>query len=107
MIGDTKSAIPSCALDEQGVRDQQARQRRLAPSVTNVVRSSGALLIDFAPGFDRRALDEMVEVERQCCPFFRFAFDERARRLTLTVSKSRHVEAVEAVAAALGAPQTG
>jgi hypothetical protein len=106
MIGNAKSAIPSCALDEQGVRDQQARQQRLAPSVTNVTRRRGTLLMDFAPGFDRRALDDMVEVERQCCPFFRFAFDERARRLTLTVAEPQHAEAVEAVAAALAAPQT-
>jgi hypothetical protein len=106
MIGNAKSAIPSCALDEQGVRDQQARQRRLAPSVTSVTRRRDALLIDFAPGFDRRALDEMVEVEQQCCPFFRFAFDEHALRLTVTVAELQHAEAVEAVAAALGARQT-
>jgi hypothetical protein len=103
MIATAKSAIPSCALDEQGVRDQQSRQRRLAPSVTNVTRRGATLLIEFAAGFDRRALDEMIEVERECCPFFRFAFDEHARRLTVTVAEPEHAPAVEAVAAALGA----
>jgi hypothetical protein len=106
MTRNAKSAIPSCALDEQGIRDQQARYRRLAASVTNVVRSRDALLIDFAPCFDRQALDGIVEVERRCCPFFRFAFHEQARRLTLTVADPEHAEAVGAVAAALGAPQT-
>ncbi len=103
MIRAAKSTIPSCALDEQGVRDQQARHRRLAPSVTDVTRRGDALLVDFASGFDRRALDEMVEVERQCCPFFRFAFDEQARRLTVTVAEPAQAPAVEALGAALGA----
>ena len=103
MIATAKSAIPSCALDEQGLRDQQARHRRLAPGVISVTRRGNALLIDFASGFDRRALDEMVEVERQCCPFFRFAFDEKARRLTVTVAEPGQAPAMEALGAALGA----
>jgi hypothetical protein len=93
----------SCALDEQGLREQHARQRRLAPSVISVVRDGGAMHVEFAPGFDRPLLDEMVEVEKQCCPFFRFAFDERARRLTIGVAEPEYAPAVEAIAAALGA----
>ena len=96
--------IPSCALDARGMREQRARQERLAPSVTGVTQRPTALLIDFASGFDRRALDEMIEVERQCCPFFRLEFDDQARRLSVAVDDPEHAAALEVLAAALAAP---
>lgn len=96
----------SCALDEQGLRDQLSRQRRLAPSITGIIRDGSSLQIDFAPDLDRRLLDEMVAVEERCCPFFRFSFDERANRLTIGVADAQHAEALGAIAAAL-APAAG
>src|SRR6266540_7425559 len=72
----TEGEVPSCALDEQGIKEQQARHARLAPSVIGLDHQDEAVLFTFAEDFDRTSLNEMVAVEEQCCPFFRFAFDE-------------------------------
>ncbi|HEY5318852.1 MAG TPA: hypothetical protein VIJ20_12760 [Solirubrobacteraceae bacterium] len=94
--------IPSCALDHTGRREQAARYARLGPSITNARRESEALLIEFNPGFDRRTLDEALAVERECCPFFRFAFEEEPPSLRVTVAQAEMLPALEAIAYALG-----
>jgi|SRR5437016_9912902 len=95
--------IPTCALDEAGMREQRARYARLAPSVTRVQREPEAVLIEFDQDFDRETLDAALAVERECCPFFRFAFDERRRRLRATVAEPDMLPALDAMAHALGA----
>jgi hypothetical protein len=95
--------IPTCALDEDGIREQRARYGRLASSVTRVQREPAAVWIDFDAGFDRQALERALEVERECCPFFRFVFDEQLRRLRATVAEAEQFPALDAVAHALGA----
>jgi hypothetical protein len=97
--------IPSCALDEGGVRDQHARYVRLAPSVARLRREPEALLIEFREGFDREALDAALAVERACCPFFQFEFDEPKRRLRTTVREAEQLPALDAMAQALGAAE--
>ena len=73
--------IPTCALDGAGMSEQRARYARLARSVTRLQREPEAVLIEFDQDFDRGTLDEALAVERACCPFFRFAFDQQRRRL--------------------------
>ena len=98
-----KDELPSCALDEAGVQAQQARHARLAPSVTNLERQAETVLFGFADDYDRQALEEMVAVEKQCCPFFDFAFNEGKRELTVGVKEEEMLPALEAIAAHLGA----
>jgi hypothetical protein len=98
-----RNELPSCALDEEGVAAQQARQARLAPSVTKLERLGDVVIFAFADGFDRQSLEEMVAVEEQCCPFFSFAFDEAARQLTVGVKRPEMQPALEAIASQLGA----
>jgi hypothetical protein len=98
-----RDELPSCALDEQGVKEQQARHERLAPSVTNLERPGETVIFTFAEDYDRQALEEMVAVEKQCCPFFDFAFDEGKRELTVGVKDEEMLPALEAIAAHLGA----
>lgn len=95
--------LPSCALDEQGIKDQEERHARLAPSVVGLERDAETVVFCFADDFDRRALEEMVAVEQQCCPFFRFAFDEDERRLTVGVKEPEMQPALDAIAEHLGA----
>jgi hypothetical protein len=95
--------LPSCALDEQGVKEQQARHERLAPSVTNLERPDETVVFTFSEDYDRQALEEMVAVEEQCCPFFRFAFDEGRRELAVGVKAEEMLPALEAIASHLGA----
>jgi hypothetical protein len=97
------AAIPSCALDEEGVREQRARYAHLAPSVTGLERESEAVVVEFREDFDRDTLEQALDVERACCPFFQFAFDESRRRLRVTVRESDQLPALDAMAYALGA----
>ena len=97
----TRAAVPSCALNDEELERQRDRQRRLAPSVAAVGRDGDALRIRFARGFASDALDEMLAVERECCPFFRFDFDERSRELRVGVDDPEHEPALEALTAAL------
>ena len=96
--------VPSCALDAQGLAGQRERHRRLAPAVVKLERVGDLLLIDFAPGFDRHALDELIAVERECCPFFDFRFDPRSRHLEVAVHDPEAAAAIDAIAAALSQP---
>ena len=59
----------SCSLDRQARAEQIARYAALAPSVASAVRESLWLEVRFEPGYDRKLLDELVAVERECCPF--------------------------------------
>jgi hypothetical protein len=95
--------IPSCALDELGRREQRARYALLATSVTRVERRPDAVVIHFDRDLDRQTLQRAVSVERECCPFFTFAFDEQSRSLRATVTDVDHAPALEAVAHALEA----
>jgi hypothetical protein len=92
----------SCTLDEEGVKAQQGRHQRLAPSVINLERPPDSVRFTFAEDFDRHALEEMVRVEEECCPFFRFSFEEGERQLTVTVQEREMLPALEAIAAYVG-----
>ena len=99
------AGIPSCALDEAGVREQRARYGRLALSVNRVEREAQAVLIEFREGFDQETLGQALAIERECCPFFRFELDEPKRRLRATVHEAEHIPALDALAHALGGAQ--
>jgi hypothetical protein len=96
-------AIPSCAATDADRKRQRERAAKLSASVKDLTRHDEVVVFEFEIGFDREALDEMVAVERQCCPFFTFDFDEAARRLTVGVEDADHLPALEAMAAQLGA----
>jgi hypothetical protein len=93
--------VPSCALDEAGLREQQGRFARLSPGVARVTRKPEAVLIAFREGFDRDALDTALAVERQCCPFFQFELDEEDRLLRVTVQNPNQLPALDAIAHAM------
>jgi hypothetical protein len=57
--------------------------------------------VDFAAAPDRGLLDTTIKVERGCCSFFALAYDEAARRLTVTVADPERRSALDAIQAAL------
>jgi hypothetical protein len=67
--------------------------------VEELAREGEAVLVGFKPGFDREALDELIAVERECCPFFEFGLDEERRRLRVTVRDPEFAPALDAIAA--------
>ena len=99
--------IPSCALDEDGLARQRQRHHRLSPSVVDMRREGDVLTVDFAVDFDRQALDELIAVERECCPFFAFSFDDRSRHLEVGVNDPGAAAAVDAIADQLSAEAKG
>src|SRR3954452_16458471 len=100
---DMHAQIPSCALTEDGVREQRARYGRLARNTSRVRREPDAVIVEFDSAFDRDVLDQVLAVERQCCPFIRFAFDDAPRRLRVTVADREQLPALDAIAHAMGA----
>jgi hypothetical protein len=71
--------------------------------VTSLEREPEAVLVEFREDFDRDTLEQTLDVERECCPFFQFAFDESRRRLRVTVRESDQLPALDAMAYALRA----
>jgi|GEM_PF-2082081 len=95
--------VPSCALDS-GARAAQARRyRRLACSVRGASRQGHALVVELSEDFDRENLEQLIAVERQCCPFLAIGFDQRARRLEMRASSPEGSAALEVVAEGLAA----
>jgi hypothetical protein len=93
--------IPSCGLDEAGIQEQRARYARLAPSVASLERQPEAVLVVFAEDIDRDTLEQALDVERACCPFFRFQFDASIRQLRVTVREAEQLPALDVIAHAL------
>ena len=96
-----QAAVPSCALTPEGVSEQQRRHRQLASSVAKTERTADRIVIEFRAGYDARVLDDMLAVERDCCPFFVFALDRDRRRLEIGVREPEQIPALDAIAHAL------
>ena len=92
---------PSCALDETGSRAQLDRYRKAGQRASLITRSRRRLLVDLDESLDERLIDEIITVERQCCPFFDLAWEPDRRRLIISVSERQHEPALDAIAVAL------
>jgi hypothetical protein len=95
--------IAECALDLAGLRTQRDRYRALGEHVEGVERAAGRLVVDFSTGVDHAEVQEALEVERSCCPFFTLDYDAGRRRLAVTVEEPDQDAALDAIAFALGA----
>jgi hypothetical protein len=95
------AGIPTCPLDKGGTKAQRRRYARLSADVESVERKPEAIIVQFREDFDRGLLRETLAVERACCPFFAFDFDDHARRLRTTVSELDRLPALDAIAHAL------
>jgi hypothetical protein len=94
--------LPMCSLDEQGMREQRARYARIAGSVTSFERRSDVIRLGLSEDFDRPTLEELVEVETQCCPFFRFVLNDTETELTISVDDPQMLPTLEAIGSELG-----
>jgi hypothetical protein len=94
---------PSCGLDEAGLRSQLARYRAAGAGARVLSRETRRLVLEVDSGVDAATLEQLVAVERECCPFFEIDWEPARRRLSVGVSESEHEPALEAVAFALGA----
>jgi hypothetical protein len=92
--------IASCALDRTGLHAQYARYQRLSAAVTHRERVPEMLTVQFDERLDRDLLEETLAVERECCPFFVFDFNDRELRLAIGVRQAQQSPALDALATA-------
>jgi len=98
---DPSPQVPSCALDGNGLRVQRERYRRVGQRARLVDRTGRKLVVELDPHVDPRVVDDLIVVERACCPFFELGWDRERRRLTVSVSQKEHEPALDAIAFAL------
>ncbi len=60
------------------------------------------MVVELAPPVESRLVDELLAVERECCPFFTLDWRPDRRRLAVSVSEAEHESALDAIAFALG-----
>lgn len=94
------TSIAVCSLDA-GAAAQRAADFRavLAPNLRGLERSGASAVLDLALGVrGEAALSELLRLERECCPFWRFRLTRvSARRLRLEVrAEPPHEAALEA-----------
>jgi hypothetical protein len=92
----------ACSLDDAERLSQRERYRLVGAGAELVERSARRLVIALAGDVDRGVVEELVDVERACCPFFTLEFEESARRLAVSVSRESEQPALDAIEFALG-----
>ena len=105
VLEDVEPELPvapaACSLDSDGLPAQRARYAELAGHVTGVERSGPRLVAELDDAVDEVALGELIAVERGCCPFFRLDYDERRRRLAVSVADEDQEPALDSIEEAL------
>jgi hypothetical protein len=92
----------ACSLRGAEIDEQRRRHEALGRSAAAVEREASAVHVRFDGTLDRGLLDEMIRVERRCCPFFRIDYDEGERRLSVAVDDPHMAPALEILAERLG-----
>jgi hypothetical protein len=59
-------------------------------------------MVDLNEHVDPKLVEELLAVERECCPFLELGWEPRAQRLTVCVAHTEHEPALDAIAFALG-----
>jgi len=111
-MADEAMAVPrSCSLDAAGVQAQGARYRRAGEGAVLLRSDDRRLEVVVGEGADRAEVDQLVAVERECCPFFEIDWAPDTRRLSFGVSRDEDSPALGAIEHALGlhghAPEPG
>ena len=94
-------APASCALDESALAEQLGRYRAVGRDSALVARDARRIVVDVGPEVSGALVDELVAVERGCCPFFDVDWRAPRRRLTVAIRDADHEQALSAIAAAL------
>ena len=93
----------ACSLDETAMAAQRARYAVVARHVQSVASGERSLRARIDETLDGAVLRELIEVERECCPFFEIGYDAAERLLSVSVSSEEHAPSLQAIAYALRA----
>jgi len=91
-----------CSLEEADLRAQLARYRGVGTGADILERSTQRLVIRMGDAVSDGAVEELLAVERSCCPFFGMGWDPRERCISVSVSRPEDERALDAIAYALG-----
>jgi hypothetical protein len=67
-----------------------------------VVHDARKIAIRVGADADPALVEELIAVERSCCPFYDLAYEPDERLLTIAVTTGEHEPALGAIAFALG-----
>jgi hypothetical protein len=94
-------APADCSLDEPDLRAQLARYRGVGKGAAILEQSRQRLVIRVGAATSDVVVDELVAVERRCCPIFDLGWEPHERRLSISVPGPEHESALDAIATAL------
>jgi hypothetical protein len=100
-----RMAALSCSLSDPELREQLARYRVVGDSAEVLEWSAQRRLIRVTRSVPEPIVERLVEVERECCPFFQLSWDGPSRSLLISVSATDQAPALDAVSYALGLAQ--
>jgi hypothetical protein len=89
--------IAECHLDDAALEEQRDRYAALGRELLELERRERRLEARFSPRVDEGLLRETMEVERECCPFFRLSYDSSRRSLSITVDDPAQDPALDAL----------
>jgi hypothetical protein len=95
-------APESCSLDQPALIAQHERYLQMRANATVIERDRERIAIRVARGVADDLVEELIAVERGCCPFFELDWDPASRSFSVSVSEPRHQPALGAIAYALG-----
>ena len=91
----------ACSLNETEMAAQRARYAVVARHVQSLASGERSLRARLDETLDGAVLRELIDVERECCPFFEIGYDATERVLSVSVSTEGHAPALQAIAHSL------
>src|SRR5208282_5717053 len=95
-------APAKCTLERDGLARQRERYRQAGLRAFVLERSARLLVIQLDERVDAAQVDEIVAIERECCPFFALEWDRETRRFSASVSGAQDEPALAALCFAFG-----
>jgi hypothetical protein len=97
----------SCSLDETGLSTQLSRYRAAGEGAEIIEKRARRLVIRVSGQTSDALIEELVAVERSCCPFFDLRWEPGTRDLTVAVARQEDEPALGAIGDALGLSDSG
>ena len=91
----------ACSLDTDELTAQLERYRTIGRLAVAVEHEPGRVVVRFADDPPGALIEDALEVERGCCPFFEIDYDPATGRLTISAEHPDRHPGLDAIAQAL------